>query len=182
MRSVRARLRVVPALLLLLLLAVLAGGCGRAPADDGRTVAAGLPAGRDSVVRDVIDGDTIVVGDGEHVRLIGIDTPETRHPTKPVQCFGHEATKETRRLLPRGTRVRLVGDVEPRDRYGRTLAYVVRVRDGLFVNAALAGGGFARPLTIPPNVAHTDEFRRLAEQARVAGRGLWSRCGDEGEG
>jgi micrococcal nuclease len=70
----------------------------------------------------------------------------------------------------------VVRDAEARDRYGRLLAYVYRARDGLFVNAALVRGGYAQPLTIPPNVAHATEFRRLAAAARHAGRGLWSAC------
>jgi micrococcal nuclease len=76
-----------------------------------------------------------------------------------------------------GERVRVVRDAEAHDRYGRLLAYVYRARDELFVNAALVRGGYAQPLTIPPNVAHAAEFRRLAAAARRAGRGLWSACG-----
>ena len=68
-------------------------------------------------------------------------------------------------------------DREERDRYGRLLAYVYRESDGLFVNAALVQGGYARTLTIAPNTAHEAEFASLAAQARTAGRGLWSRCG-----
>jgi micrococcal nuclease len=153
-------------------------GCGLAgaPVDDPGLVADGLPAGPDAVVARVVDGDTIVVGDGQTIRLIGVDTPETKHPSKPVQCFGREASRQTAALLPRGTRVRLVYDVARTDRYGRTLAYVVRVRDGLLVNAALLRDGFGQPLTIPPNVAHAEEFADLARQARQAGRGLWGAC------
>jgi len=69
-----------------------------------------------------------------------------------------------------------VGDAEARDRYGRMLAYVYRKRDGLFVNAELVRRGYAKPMTIPPNVAHALELRRLAKTARREGRGLWSRC------
>ena len=72
--------------------------------------------------------------------------------------------------------MRLVSDVEARDRYGRLLAYVYRERDGLFVNAELVRRGYATVATFPPNVAHEAEFRRLAARARRAGRGLWSRC------
>ena len=75
-----------------------------------------------------------------------------------------------------GRRVRLVLDAEPRDRYGRLLAYVYRGRDGLFVNAALVRHGYARPLTIPPDVRFAGRFAALAAAARRAGRGLWSRC------
>lgn len=133
-----------------------------------------------TVVR-VVDGDTIRVrldGDGEErVRLIGIDTPETKDPRRPVQCYGREAAARTVSLLPPGTRVRLERDVEPRDRYGRLLAYVYRASDGLFVNLALVREGYALVLTIPPNVAHAEEFVAAARGAREAGRGLWSACG-----
>jgi len=107
-------------------------------------------------------------------------TPETKHPTKPVQCFGKEASAFTTSLLPKGTPVRLERDVEPRDDYGRLLAYVSRVDDGLSVNAELVRLGYAQPLTIPPNVAHAEEYRALAAEARSSGAGLWQACGDAG--
>ena len=76
-------------------------------------------------------------GRDERVRLIGIDTPETVDPRKPVQCFGKEASDHTKALLPAGTAVRLERDAEARDRYDRLLAYVYRASDGLFVNLEL---------------------------------------------
>ncbi len=141
----------------------------------------GLPAGDDVVVERVVDGDTIVVGDGERVRLIGIDTPETKDPREPVGCFGREASRRTGELLPAGTPVRLEYDVERTDRYGRTLAYVYRASDGLFVNAALVRDGYAYAYTYPPDVAHSDELVALQREAREANRGLWGACpvGDE---
>jgi micrococcal nuclease len=72
--------------------------------------------------------------------------------------------------------VQLVLDVEERDRFGRLLAYVLRVDDGRFVNAELVRGGYARTLTIPPNVRHAARFAQLARDARRAGRGLWRAC------
>jgi len=135
-----------------------------------------LPAGLDVTVERVIDGDTIVVSGGERVRLIGVDTPETKDPRRPVGCFGEQASHFTESLLPAGSRVRLVGDVEPRDRYQRLLAYAYRLSDGLFVNAELLRRGFGQVLTIPPNVAHTDEFLALSRRAREADRGLWGAC------
>jgi micrococcal nuclease len=125
-----------------------------------------------------VDGDTIVVrvdGRTERVRYIGMDTPESVKPGTPVQCYAKAASAENKKLV-QGQRVKLVSDAEARDRYGRLLAYVYRERDGLFVNAELVRRGYAKPLTIPPNVAHAAEFRRLAAGARRAGRGLWSRC------
>ena len=100
------------------------------------------------------------------MRLIGIDTPETVDPRKPVQCFGKEASAHTHDLLPPGTVVRLERDVEARDRYDRLLAYVYRVSDGLFVNLALARDGYAQLLTIPPNVTYVDQFRAAVADAR----------------
>jgi micrococcal nuclease len=126
----------------------------------------------------VVDGDTIRVvenGREEAVRYIGVDTPETVKPGSPVECYGKAASAANRRLVE-GEPVRLVGDAEARDRYGRRLAYVYRSRDDLFVNAELVRGGFATVLTIPPNVAHADEFAVLARRARRSGRGLWSEC------
>jgi micrococcal nuclease len=138
--------------------------------------APGLPDGVDLAVERVVDGDTIVVTGRRPVRLIGVDAPETVDPRRAVGCFGREASDFLKALLPEGTPVRLVGDVEQEDRFGRTLAYVYRVSDGLFVNAELLRQGYAEVLTIPPNVAHADEFVALARGARNAAQGLWSAC------
>ncbi len=135
-------------------------------------------AGLGEVIR-VVDGDTIVVrinGQEEKIRLIGINTPESVDPRKPVECFGKEASKHAAELLPEGTAVRLVRDVEARDRYKRLLAYVYRKDDGLFVNLALINDGFAEPATYPPNVAHVEEFSAAAQVAREQNRGLWAAC------
>jgi micrococcal nuclease len=132
-----------------------------------------------ATVAKVVDGDTIrvrITGREERVRLVGIDTPESVQPGTPVQCFALAASARTKALLPKGTEVRLVRDVEERDHYGRLLAYVYRVRDDLFVNLALAREGFAVALTVPPNVAHADEFVAAAREARENGRGLWAAC------
>jgi micrococcal nuclease len=149
------------------------GGDGDGSGDDG--------GGGDAIVGrvvKVVDGDTIAVQLGAaraKVRYIGVDTPETKDPRRPVQCYGQQAADFNARLVA-GERVRLVRDVEARDRYGRLLAYVYRVRDGLFVNAELARLGYAQPLTIAPDVRHAGRFAQLARQARQAGRGLWSAC------
>jgi micrococcal nuclease len=146
------------------------------------TTSSGTGAPGTATVDRVVDGDTIVVrlaARRERVRLIGIDTPESVKPNTPVQCFAVEASRRTKSLLPAGAGVRLEGDVEQRDQYGRLLAYVFRQRDGLFVNLSLAQDGFAVPYTFPPNVAHVDEFVRAAAEARSANRGLWGRCGSE---
>ncbi len=133
-------------------------------------------------VERVVDGDTIVAnvgGSRERVRLIGIDTPESVKPNSPVECYGKEASTHTKELLPKGTRIRLVLDVEERDRYGRLLAYVYRASDGEFINLTLAADGYAGLLTYPPNVAHVEDFRAAVRSAREQGLGLWSACSDD---
>jgi micrococcal nuclease len=162
---------------LILVLIVLAVGLYTATAGSSPDPA---PVGSSSSgrVTRIVDGDTIHVavdGREEKVRYIGVDTPESVKPGTPVQCFAKRASAFNERLLA-GERVRLVRDAEERDRYGRLLAYVYRARDGLFVNAALVRRGYAVPLTIPPNVAHEQQFRELAANARRKGRGLWSAC------
>jgi micrococcal nuclease len=129
------------------------------------------------VVR-VVDGDTIRVeldGHEERVRYIGIDTPESVKPGTPVQCFAKKAAAFNEHLVG-GRRVKLVRDVEQRDRYGRLLAYVYPADGGPMVNETLVARGYARTLTIPPDVRFADRFRRLAAGAREAGRGLWRAC------
>ena len=101
-------------------------------------------------------------------------------PVKPVQCYGKQASNHTKALLPPGTVVRLVRDVEARDVYGRLLAYVYRRSDGLFVNLELATDGFASLLTYPPDVAHADQFRDAVAGARRRDIGLWRTCGGPG--
>jgi micrococcal nuclease len=162
--------------LLLLVTAVAVLAVAFTPRGEGQSGAA--PRALEGPVERVVDGDTIRVllaGRSERVRYIGVDTPESRKPGTPVQCFAKRAAEENRRLVG-GERVRLVLDVEERDRFGRLLAYVYRARDDRFVNAALVREGFARTLTIPPNVRFAGRFAALATQARRAGRGLWSAC------
>ncbi len=163
------------ALMVLMALTLPVSGC--ALLDDGDDDDATTPAGdgRVVVVTRITDGDTFRAGD-ERIRLIGVDTPEVSFG---VECYGREATAALEDLIPVGTEVRLVGDVEATDRYDRTLAYVYRRSDGLHVNLRLAEDGFAQPLTVPPNVAHEDEFARAAAAAREAGRGLWAACAGE---
>ena len=146
----------------------------------GCSAPSGEPAAESDTARvvRVVDGDTIRVAlpsGEERVRYIGIDTPESVKPGSPVECFAKRASAFNERLVA-GERVRLVRDVEERDRYGRLLAYVYRERDGLFVNAELVRRGYATVATFPPNVAHETDFRRLAERARLSGLGLWSKC------
>lgn len=138
------------------------------------------PYAAEPTVIETIDGDTIDVRIGykrQRIRLLGIDTPETKDPRKPVQCFGHEASERTDELLPPGTIVRLGHDIEKHDAYNRLLAYVWRASDGLFVNLDLIAGGYADILSIPPNTAHADEFRAAMTAAKATPVGLWATCG-----
>jgi micrococcal nuclease len=137
------------------------------------------PQGHATVVR-VVDGDTVVValgGTEESVRLIGIDTPESVARDRPNECYGAEASRRLSELLPPGTDVALTRDVEPRDVYDRLLAYVQRASDGLFVNAAQVGDGFAVASDHPPNSTHRTLFEQAERAARSASLGLWAACG-----
>ncbi len=123
-----------------------------------------------------VDGDTVNVQIGNQtdiIRLLGIDTPETHHPTKPVQCYGPEAAAYTKAHLE-GRTIQLEDDVEPRDLYGRRLAYIYV--DGHRFNDVLLEQGYARLLVIPPNGSHARTM--LAEElaAKRAGKGLWGAC------
>lgn len=130
---------------------------------------------------EVVDGDTIIVrfptGAVEPVRLLGVDTPETVDPTRPVQCFGREASDALASMLPLGTTLRLERDVEARDRFGRLLAYVFREEDDLFVNAALLRSGFADISIYEPNEAYRSELTIAVTSARTGALGLWGSCG-----
>jgi micrococcal nuclease len=132
-------------------------------------------------VQRVTDGDTFVAavaGRRERVRVIGVDTPETVAPDRPVEPYGKQASSFAERYLA-GATVRLAGDAEPRDRYGRMLAYVW-LADGTFWNALLVAEGYAQQLTIPPNVTYAGLFRRLVAEARRERRGLWATPADNG--
>ena len=155
------------------ILAALAAGGGALRLDGAESQ--GDPARPARVLR-VVDGDTIVVrldGRRERVRYIGIDTPESVAPDRPIECYGHAAAAENRRLVG-GRTVTLTTDVERRDRFGRLLAYV-RV-EGRLVNEELVRRGFATTLEIAPNLRHAARLRALELQARRERRGLWGAC------
>ena len=127
----------------------------------------------------VVDGDTIRVRDltGHEfpVRVIGIDTPETRHPTLGEQCYGPEATTFTERFLAAGA-VRLVYDprVDPEDKYGRTLAYVER--DGADLGEAAIRAGVARERDYDERYGRQQDYQRAQRRAERDGNGLWGAC------
>lgn len=146
-------------------------GSGDSPSD---------PAdGRNATVVRVVDGDTVVVrigGTEEAVRLIGIDTPESVARDQPLECYGPEASDRLGELLPPGTPLHLERDVEPRDRYGRLLAYVHRVEDRLFVNHDQVAEGFAVAKEYPPNTTFSADLSAAQREAQAMGAGLWSAC------
>ena len=126
----------------------------------------------------VVDGDTIVVSPNEKVRLIGVDTPETKHPKKAVACFGKDAKEFTRRAVE-GKTIRLVLDEANKvrlhkDRYRRTLAYAI-LEDGTMLNRELIRQGYAHAYTRFP-FRYLVEFRDLERAARSQAVGLWSSC------
>jgi len=136
----------------------------------------GGPDGPLARVTSVVDGDTLevtVAGRPDRVRLLGVDTPETVDPHRPVGCYGPEASAFTGRRLS-GRTVRLRFDRQRRDRYDRLLAYVEV--DGRRFNDELLAGGYARLLVIPPNGRHGRTMLDEELAARSAGRGLWGAC------
>lgn len=160
--------------------AVLAGGalllataCGVGPggAEEGA-----------AVVERVVDGDTVRVlvdGEPETVRLVGIDTPESVAPNRPVECFGPEASDRLGELLPAGEPVTIETDPtqDERDRFGRLIGYVYSEDEARSANEALVASGHARVYVfggVPFDQA--EEFMQQEAEAREAGRGLWGAC------
>ncbi|OAH57791.1 MULTISPECIES: thermonuclease family protein [Bacillaceae] len=138
--------------------------------------ASSLPVGliAATVIR-VVDGDTIKVtmdGKEETVRLILVDTPETKHPQKGVQPFGPEASAFTTEQLA-GKEVKIEPGIEERDRYGRLLAYVYVAGDKMF-NKMLLEKGLARVAVYPPNTQYLDEFEKIQADAKSKAIGIWS--------
>lgn len=128
-------------------------------------------------VKKVVDGDTLEIeryGRIDKVRLIGIDTPETLDPRKPVQCFGREASDKTKGLLT-GKQVKLEFDpaVGEKDKYGRLLAYVWN--DGKMINQELLEGGYATEYTYRSQTyKYQSEFKNAQSTAKHQGVGFWS--------
>ena len=146
-------------------------------------------------VERVVDGDTMIVSfvfdDGskylkERVRFLGVDTPETVHPNKPVQYNGKEASDFTKSQLTDKT-VWLQTDVNPKDRYDRMLAYVwlkeptakdlddeASIRKNMY-NARLLLDGYAQLMTIQPNSRYANLFVHFQREARQENKGLWGK-------
>ena len=139
-----------------------------------------------ATVLSAVDGDTLKVQLGtavETVRLIGIDTPETRDPRRPVECFGREAAAETARRAPPGATVALQADPTQgdRDRYGRLLRYVWLPAEGRLLNLELLIGGFAVEYTYALPYQYQAVFQKAAKDARDRGWGLWAATTCQGD-
>jgi micrococcal nuclease len=148
--------------ILALLILLTATGCR---GDDGETV--------DGTVGRVLDGDTIVLAGGRHVRLVQLDAPEM----DASECYAREATRTLARLIPPGTDIELESDpvLDRIDVHGRLLAYVLR--DGENVNVDLVEQGAAAPWFYEgARGRHADDLLAAAGRAKQASRGLWSAC------
>jgi micrococcal nuclease len=151
------------------------------------TAASDAPAeAQAALVERIVDGDTLVLraaprpGDApvstrSIIRLLEVDTPETKRPGTPVQCYGPEATAFIAASLPVGSPVLVARDRDPVDRFGRRLLYVWTA-SGEFINREIVRTGHGRAVLYPPNDRHIAEIRAAEAEARAAGRGLWARC------
>lgn len=128
---------------------------------------------RDGLVSWVIDGDTFEVRSGERVRLIGVNAPEYTPWKNRVEPHGKEALFFARRLL-KGQKVYLETDIRPKDRYGRTLAYVY-LDDGTFVNRRLVEEGYATAKFYPPNGRHRQVLEEAQKRAHLDKKGIWKK-------
>ncbi len=164
----------------LLCCALLLSGCASAAPAPAR---AGLPVPADAqeaVVVRVVDGDTVILrgrgvgpleAEPTRVRVLLVDTPEVH---TEQECFGPEASARAEELLPEGAQVRVQADRDPEDRYGRALLHVWS--GGVNVGEVLLREGFAEVLQIDPNERYLAQFEDAEDEARQAGRGLWSAC------
>ena len=142
----------------------------------GLVVAAPVSATTTYRIDHVTDGDTVVLGNGQRVRLVQVDTPEVFFG---AECYGPEASATAKRLLPVGTRVRLLPEPasDRVDDYGRLLRYVVRARDGVNVNIRLVAVGAAAPYFYEGRRGrYAARLEALAKRARAKRLGLWGAC------
>ncbi len=119
-----------------------------------------------ALVKEVIDGDTIILSNGERVRLVGVNTPEYGR-------YYFDEARELMEILTLGKEVMLERDITDRDKYGRLLRYVYV--NGLFVNLEMIERGFANAYTYPPDVKYTEKFLEAERYARSNDIGLWER-------
>jgi micrococcal nuclease len=136
----------------------------------------------------IIDGDTYKInynGKTESVRLIGIDTPESRanqkakrdakksgESLKQITALGKQATQYVKSIINPGDEVKIELDVQERDKYGRILGYVY-LKNGTLLNEKIIRDGYAQVMTVPPNVKYQEKFLAAQQEARNNNRGLW---------
>lgn len=133
-----------------------------------------------STVKEVIDGDTIELTNGQKVRYIGINTPETSHPRKGIECFGKEAKQKNKEIME-GKIIYMAKDVSETDRYDRLLRFVYlpnphATHEALFVNQYLVEQGYAYASSYPPDISKNDIFNQAQKLAEEQNRGLWKSC------
>ncbi|SEF54966.1 thermonuclease family protein [Paenibacillus sp. UNC499MF] len=171
------------ALLLFILAALFLAACGSASpkTDSGsfkETVLARYPELKTqkmttAKVKRVVDGDTFQLENGDKVRMIGCNTPETVKPDSPVEAYGKEASDYTKKRLT-GATVYLFNDAGDTDKYGRQLRYVFIEGEPVMYNELLLREGYANVMTIQPNVMFSDRFVKAEREARSENKGLWS--------
>lgn len=136
----------------------------------------------------VTDGDTLKIEINQikdTIRLIGIDTPESKANNKAykdaykskqtieiITEMGKRAANYTKSLVKKGDTVKIEFDIEKRDKYKRLLGYVY-LSNGKMLNEEIIRAGYASPLTYPPNIKYVDRFKKAYTEARTAKRGLW---------
>lgn len=151
------------------------------PSNPGTSQTSAPASSEKYLVTKVVDGDTFQInynGQKVSVRMVGIDTPETVDPRRPVGCFGKNASNETKRLIE-GKEVVLIKDISDTDKYNRLLRYVYLPLSGgqnLFINDYLVRQGFAKAYTYPPDVKYNERFLEAEKEARENLRGLWNEC------
>jgi micrococcal nuclease len=132
-----------------------------------------VPAGAgEAWVEYVHDGDTLFLTDGRKVRLLGIDTPEVGDH---AECYGDVARERLRALLPEGTHVRTVADVQALDQYGRSLLFLF-TDDGTLANLGLIRDGYAEAVVLEPNVLWADRVEAAEDAAQAGALGMWGAC------
>jgi micrococcal nuclease len=135
------------------------------------------------LIEKVIDGDTVEIEGGKRVRYIGIDTPETVDPRKPVQCYGKEASNRNKQLVE-GKKVYLEKDISDTDKYGRLLRYIwlpsVSSGQAVLVNEVLVKEGYAYSSAYPPDIKYQERFDKAQRYAQKNNNGMWRVCNISG--
>jgi len=143
------------------------------PSAPAPVASAGIPTGAtEAVIEYVHDGDTLFLENGRKVRLLGVNTPEIG---EDAECYGDEATALLRQLLPEGTHVWVLHDIEELDQYGRSLLFIY-TDDATNINLELLEQGAAEVEMYQPNLLLEDEIHDAEAAARAADLGMWGQC------